>query len=84
MGGLPHHADNLIAVFSAKLRTLLETGLPLREGTQNELELHSLDLSSEAQKLLFEYYDHTEWAQLGAAIMRVNGWLPKYWKKSWG
>jgi len=57
-------SDTATAVFSAKLRTLLETGLPLREGTQNELEPHSLGLSSEAQKLLFEYYDQTELAQL--------------------
>jgi len=71
-------SDTAIAAFSAKLRTLLETGLPLREGTQNELEPYSLELSTEARELLLEYYDHTERAQSdGGSMAHIRPYASK-------
>jgi len=56
-------SDTNIATFGARLRQMLETPLPLREGTRNELEPRSLALSGGAKLLLQRYYDSTERAQ---------------------
>ncbi len=56
-------SDAKIATFGARLRQLLETSPPLREGTKNELEPRFLTLSDGAKQLLQQYYYNTEKAQ---------------------
>ncbi|MCP4182432.1 MAG: DUF3987 domain-containing protein [Hyphomicrobiales bacterium] len=53
-------SDTAIATFGVKLRTLVETSLPLREGTMNELEPPHLRFSNDAKELLLQYYEITE------------------------
>ncbi len=60
-------SDTVIATFGVKLRTLVETSLPLREGTMNELDPQQLRLSDDAKELLLQYYEKTEIKQAPAS-----------------
>lgn len=56
-------ASAAIAVSSERLATLLAHPLPIKEGSQQELEPRALRLSNDAKALLTGYYRSTELAQ---------------------
>ncbi len=56
-------SDSDLLQFKAKLMLVLETTLPLKEGTRNQLDPARLPLSKDARTLLTEYYNATERAQ---------------------
>lgn len=62
--GFDPASDVAISAFSAKLRTVLESDLPVRDGTRNELEPRLLSLSDGARELLTQYYENTEREQV--------------------
>jgi hypothetical protein len=62
--GFDPASNTAIFAFSAKLRTILEAALPIREGTRNELEPRQLALSEDARELLTQYYEQTEREQV--------------------
>ena len=52
--------DRDLKRYGARLRAILETTLPLRAGTANELEPRRLPLSSAARELWIRFADHVE------------------------
>ena len=62
--GFDPASNTAISAFSAKLRTILETSLPIRDGARNELEPRMLSLSDDARELLTQYYENTEREQV--------------------
>lgn len=71
-------SDVAISAFGAKLRTILEMDLPLREGSRNELQPDLLSLSEGARELLTQYYENTESEQAaGGSLAHVRAYASK-------
>jgi len=62
--GYNANSDSHIATFGARLRLILESSPPMKEGTNKELEPPVLSLSSGAKELMLQYYEDTEQGQL--------------------
>ncbi|MGM0584948.1 MAG: YfjI family protein [Pseudomonadota bacterium] len=60
-----HHpsSDAALLRFGARLRSILETDLPIKEGTRQVLAPRLLSLSEQARELLWQFYEHVEKAQ---------------------
>ncbi|MCL6286023.1 YfjI family protein [Ruegeria sp. 2012CJ41-6] len=61
--GYDPKSDLALNQFGARLTSIISTEPPLKEGTQNQLELEPLAVNGEARKLLWDYYCATEQAQ---------------------
>ena len=76
--GYNPESDTHIATFGAKLRLLLETTPPLKEGEDKELEPPVLSLSNGARELLLQYYEATEKGQIdGGEYSNIRAYASK-------
>jgi hypothetical protein len=69
----PTERDEALLFFDQRLRAILETPLPLRPGTLNELQPPAIGLTPDARKLWISFSDHVE-EQLfaGAALASIR------------
>lgn len=71
-------SDVAISAFKAKLRTVLEAELPLRDGHRNELQPGLLSLTADAREILTQYYENTEKEQAtGGSLAHVRAYASK-------